>query len=461
MSDWNTTWRHRLIHRAMPLALVIGIMILLHRYASDEAAAIAQSPTLALGLLLVGGYIGGRASAAVRLPRVTGYLFAGLLLGPHVSGLLSKEMLAAGKAIEGVAVALIALTAGGELRLGWIRKNARVLSLITTTELFTVLIGVGAVTLIGRALFPFIPDDLATAAVIAMVFGAIAVANSPTVTIAVIAETRSEGPVARTTLGVTVLKDVAVIILFAIALTVAKDALGGGDGASLGGTLLRELGGSIGMGLLFGLGISLFLRFVARDVAVFVLAVCLAMWGVSSALHLETLLVALTAGFWVENFSSARGEDLIKGIERLSLPVYALFFAAAGTKVDLDALALLWPLALLLSAVRGACVFAGTRLGAWMADAEPTVQRYAWMGFVSQAGVSLALASIVARNFPGWGDDIQALIVAMIAIHEVIGPIGFQWALSKAGEVGKAVTRGEPDEPQGAHASKAPASASG
>src|SRR5690606_26680567 len=106
------------------------------------------------------------------------------------------------------------------------------------------------------------------------------------------------------------------------------------------------------VGVLFGIGIALFLRFVGRDTPLFILAICFAIWQISSAFHLEALLVALSAGFWVENFSRAEGEHLIKAIERLSLPVYALFFAAAGAKVDMDALAPLWPFALILAGAR-------------------------------------------------------------------------------------------------------------
>ena len=360
-------------------------------------------------------------------------------------------MLIAAKAVEGIAVALIALTAGGEIRIEWVRSQARRLALITFSELFVVAAGVLGVVMLARSVLPFMPaDDLLRAFIIAMVFGAIAVANSPTVTIAVISENQAEGPLTRTVLGVTILKDVCVIVLFAVALTIAKNALGEGGTESLGLTLTRELGGSALVGVGFGIGISLFLRFVHRDTPVFILAVCFAIWQVAAVFHLETLLIALTAGFWVENFSRAKGEDLIKGIERLSLPVYALFFAAAGAKVDIDALATLWPFALLISGTRALCVWAGTSLGAHLARAEPTVKRYAWLGFVSQAGVTLALATIVARTFPSWGMEIQAIIIAMIAIHELIGPIGFQYALKKAGETGAERERLAAEKGQGA-----------
>jgi Kef-type K+ transport system membrane component KefB len=299
--------------------------------------------------------------------------------------------------------------------------------------------------LVTRGLFPFVPrGDFLRAVVIAGVFGAIAVANSPTVTVAVIAENEADGPVTRTVLGVTIVKDVCVIVLFAVALAVAKEALGEGGATPLGWTLARELGGSVVVGILFGLGISAFLRFVARDTPVFVLVLCFAIARVSSILHVEPLLVALTAGVWVENFSSARGEALIKGIERVSLPVYALFFAVAGAKVNLATFAALWPLALMIAAVRAACVWTGTTIGARLSGVEPQVRRYAWLGFISQAGVTLALSTIVARTFPDWGPDAQAVIIAMIAIHELIGPIGFQYALRRAGEIGAGRRRSRP-----------------
>lgn len=429
----------RLLYRVLPLSLVVAVLMALRWSGVGVAASGPQSTTIGVGFLLISAFAGGKLAARVGLPRITGYLLVGLLVGPFVSGLLTRDMLLAAKAVEGVAVALIALTAGGEIRIDWVKRQAKRLALITGAELVVVAVGVFGAVMLMRDILPFmITDKPLQAGIIAMVFGSIAVANSPTVTIAVIAENQAEGPVTRTVLGVTILKDVCVIVLFAVALTLAKNALGDGSEESLGLTLARELGGSVLVGVGFGIGISLFLSYINRETPVFILAICFAIWQVSSVLHLETLLVSLSAGFWVENFSKARGADLIKGIEGLSLPVYALFFAAAGAKVDLGALATLWPFALLLSAIRALCVWLGTKAGTSLAKTEPVVRKYAWLGFISQAGVTLALSTIVARTFPDWGGQIQAIIIAMIAIHELVGPIGFQYALKRAGEVGAA-----------------------
>ncbi len=433
--------RDFLLYRLLPFALCLAVLTLLRTTGLGAGGWGAQSVTVAVGFLLIGAFIAGKAATAVKLPRITGYLVVGVVMGPYATELLTQDMLLASRTIDGVAVALIALIAGGEIKLDWMRARLRPILTITLIELTLVATLIFGVVLIGRQLFPFMPnDDLPRALVIGMIFGVLAVSSSPTVTIAVIADTRSDGVLSKTVLGVTVLKDVLIIILFATAMAIARDALsaGGADETPLGLTLARELGGSALAGVAFGMAISWHLVHIKRDVPVFVLFVCFAMSELARVLHLEALLIALVAGLWVENFSKADGHALIDGIERVATPVLALFFAAAGAKMDLGAFAVMWHLALLLVAVRALGVWGGITLGARVAGAEPVVRKLGWLGFISQAGVSLALSAIVVRAFPDWGAEVQVLIIAMIAVHEVVGPIGFQHALTVAGEVGRA-----------------------
>ena len=427
-----------LVYRVVPFGACLAVLVIMRWSGLGVAGVGPQSTTIALGFLLVGAFLGGAAAARIRLPRITGFLLVGLIAGPYVSGLLTHDMMVAGKAVEGVAVALIALTAGGEIKLAWLRQHAARLAVITGLQIVFVGTAVGCVVFFGRSLFPFMPSDLLGAAVISLVLAAIAISNSPTVTIALISDCKAKGPLSQTVLGIVVVVDVCVIVLFAVTLAIAKDVLGTGSGSSLGLSLARELGGSVLVGLGFGIGITAFLRYVSRDTAVFILGICFAMAQIAAAFHLEALLIALTAGMWVENVSSARAEPLMKSIAKVSLPVYAVFFAAAGAKVNLVALASMWPLALLLSATRAAAIWAGAAAGARLARVEPVIARYAWLGLISQAGVTLALAAILQRSFPEWGEGIGVLIVSMIAFHEILGPIGFQYALRRAGEVGKA-----------------------
>jgi Kef-type K+ transport system membrane component KefB len=127
----------------------------------------------------------------------------------------------------------------------------------------------------------------------------------------------------------------------------------------------------------------------------------------------------------------------VDGVHRNSLPLYALFFALAGASIHIDELRELWMFALLFVVLRAAAIFTGTLAGARAADAEPEVRRYAWLGFISQAGVTLGMVVIAGRAFPEWGAELRTLFVSMVAIHELIGPVAMQYGLRRAGEMGK------------------------
>jgi Kef-type K+ transport system membrane component KefB len=117
--------------------------------------------------------------------------------------------------------------------------------------------------------------------------------------------------------------------------------------------------------------------------------------------------------------------------------VLVLFFAAAGANLHLDALADVGIFALAIAALRMALIHATAKVGARVAGLGGEPPTLAWMGLVSQAGVTLGLAILINAEFPEWGARLYALIVSMITLHETVGPILFRAALSRAGEVGR------------------------
>jgi Kef-type K+ transport system membrane component KefB len=114
--------------------------------------------------------------------------------------------------------------------------------------------------------------------------------------------------------------------------------------------------------------------------------------------------------------------------------VFVVFFALAGAKIKPDAVLQLWPLVIPIVIVRAAGIWAGTKLGAWWANAEPAVGKYTWMGLISQAGVAIGLSSVVASVYPERGEEMRTLFLAMIAINETLGPILFRLSLLRSGE---------------------------
>jgi Kef-type K+ transport system membrane component KefB len=248
-------------------------------------------------------------------------------------------------------------------------------------------------------------------------------------------ETGARGPLARTTLGVVLVADVVVILLFTAAFSLAQGSLGGAPAGASSSLfqLLREVLGSICAGLLVGGVVSLYLRFVRHELVVFAVVVVFA--TAAQALQFELLLSLLVAGFFVENLAPVRAEPLVETLHHMAVPVFVIFFAMAGAELDVASFASLWPVILLLAVVRGAAILGGSRAGARIGGAEPVVAREVWTGLVSQAGVALGLATIIAERLPGLGRAMQVLIVGIIAVNESVGPVLFRRGLSRAGEI--------------------------
>lgn len=425
----------------MILLLLLAGWIAVDRYGPIQEG---REATVTLGFLLLSAVFAGRLAARWGLPAITGYIVLGLAVGVGALGLVTESHIEQLGLIDDVAISLIALSAGGELRIEELTQRARSLGGIVTAEMLAVFVVIAGAVLLLAPVLPFTAGrPLLAVAIIAMIFGSIAIANSPSVAIAVINDSRARGPVSSTVLGVTVIKDVAVILLFAVALSVARTLLSS-DAAFDPVFFARigwKVGGSLAFGALSGWIISLALR--RAGVSKVLLALAAAFFNAEAAvlLNLEILLLSLTAGFFIENISPVHGEPFVEGVEENSLPLYAVFFALAGASIHLDELVALWPIIMGFVLLRAAAIFGGTWAGARITASEPAVRRYAWLGFISQAGVTLGMVVIAAEAFPEWGDELRTVFVAMVAVHELIGPVLLQYGLRLAGEVGQRVER--------------------
>jgi hypothetical protein len=203
------------------------------------------------------------------------------------------------------------------------------------------------------------------------------------------------------------------------------------------GDLALELGGSLAGGVVLGALVTFYMRGVGAVLPLFIVGIAVLASQVSRQFHLEPLLLCMVAGFIIENATSM-GRRFIDAIERSSLPVYVVFFAIGGAAMNLEAVRSMWFVALVFVAARAGLIAASTAAGEALAgQASSAVKRYAWMGFLPQAGVTLGLASIVARKFPDWGPEVKTIALAMIAMNQIVGPVAFRWALLRSGEAGR------------------------
>lgn len=418
------------------ILLVAGLMHAARSFhAADQASSVGALVTF--GYLLLTAFLTGGLFKRLRLPRLTGYIATGIVVGPAALGLVSERAVESLQIFSGVAVALIALTAGTELELRAMRPLLRTIGAITALAVCGTTVLLAITVFLARRMLPFMHGmTVGHAVAVSLVLGVVMVAQSPAVVVALRKELDAEGPVASTVLGVVVIADLVVILLFAIVSAFAKSTFGQASQQGIVPALAWELLGSLVAGVLIGVILAAFLRFARGGSALFVLTVCFVVAEVGRRLHLDPLLVALSAGVFIRNTTDV-GDDLHEGIEGSSLPVYVIFFAVAGATIHLDVLGVVGLPAVLFVVVRGLGFLVGNNVAARIAGAPDAVRRWAGFGLLPQAGLALALASLFAKAFPEFGADAAALTLSVVAINEIVAPALYRMALVRAGETSR------------------------
>ena len=423
------------LKRLLTLTALIALTYLVMAF--DAPAQHRTTATVLLGFILLSAYIAGAASAGFKLPRLTGYVLVGIIVGPYALGIFTEELVESLRVIDELALALIALTAGGELKMHELRKSFRSIVGMSFGIVAFVVVGMMLLVLAVKPLVPALASlSWGLTAAEALLLAIWCANSSPDATIAVINDSGAEGTFTDTVLGVTIFKDVVVIVLFAVGLSVAGPLAGeGAFDPALIGTVAWEVAGAFLVGGALGWGFSLYLERNPESTVLVTLLFSYLLVLVAHAVHVELLLAAVGAGFVIENFSEA-GDRFINDSEANSLVVFAIFFALAGAALDLNTVVRFWPCAVVIVLVRGGLTWAGATVGARVTDSPTPVIRYGWMGLISQAGVTLGLSLLVAREFPTWGTQFVAVTTAVIIVHLLLGPVLLKIALTRAGDAG-------------------------
>ena len=429
-----------ILKRLAIVAVIFFLMTVLH-YSTliRESDASVFSITL-LGFMLILSYNLGRILVRFHLPKLTIYMISGLLCGPFITGFVTHEVISNLKFVDNLALSLIAFIAGGEMRLNDLMRLKKTLVGISAYETIYVMILCTAVFALCSPFIGFMSgQSWLFVGCVSLLVGTVLVANSPAVTIGIIGEYGSKGDLTEAVLGTVVLKDIIVIVLFAavfgaVSVFIAPNTVV--DFRSIFLHVSYEIIVSVFVGVAMGGLIWLYLRYVGEQNVLFILGAAFMSYELAVHYELEVLLIGLSAGFVVQNFTK-QGEELIRRTEQ-SLPVvYPVFFSIAGAKMNLEALMSMWFLALALVAVRLVGIYYGSRTGARLSKSPAAVQKYAWMGLVSQAGVALGFAIVIGRRFPEWGTQLETLIIAVVGINQLAGPVFLKYALEKAGEIPK------------------------
>ncbi len=401
------------------VVILVGLAI-----KSYSPVGMFNNAAYALGILLLVGYIAGKLVKKLRFPSITGSILAGILVGPYGLALISLKNTDDLQLLNGLALSIIALTAGGEINFSRLKKNLKAINAILIFQSVIMISGIMIFIVLIKPWIPFLkPLDLNVAIASGLLLGIIATASSPSTTLAVIVESGVRNRLTEITLSIVMLKDIIILFLFCIGLNISMGLVGGSEQgqATIMATFL-QISGSLGSGVVIGFIIVLYLKFVNKDTIVFILALSFFTYEILEPLHLHPLLVMMVAGFVVENFSK-EGDNLMKHLESLSPPVYVVFFTLTGATINLNYLRELWLLAILISFTRIIFKHLGSWTGAFLAKEPAAVRKRIWMPFISQAGLSLGMAKIIEESFAGLGTNLAVLIISVIVINQIVGPL--------------------------------------
>ncbi len=378
-------------------------------------------------LLLLAGFTIGKLVNKLKLPAVTGYLIAGIIMGPSILNVMTPQMNEAATILSHLALSLIAFNIGSQFTIRTIKSLGKSVVWITFLEAF------GASIVVTLAMY-FLADQPLH---IAMLFGAIAAATAPAATIMVIRETKAKGTFTDTLLAVVAIDDPVCVILFAIASGFASLTLHNA-GVSPFMVFLDSILGVI-YALLVGIGLGLLLTRVIpkiktpAELQTLSLGLIILGSGLAIQWNLSPLLVNMALGSAIANLSH-RADSVIDKITALDTPLYVLFFTLSGASLNLSSLKEIGLVGIIYVVFRVIGKMLGSTLGAYISDADENVKKYLGLGLVPQAGVALGLALIAKQTMPEIGEFIHPAIVSATVIYELIGPPLAKFALIKAGD---------------------------
>ena len=391
-----------------------------------------------LGLILLLALLAGHLVQSLRVPEVTGYLLAGIALGPSVLGWVSHENLQALNVLSEVALRLILFSVGSVFQHARFSRYGKRIFYLTLIEsaAAALLVGLGALV-IGQ------PWQVAG------LLGAIAIATAPASTLMVLRECNSKGPLSDTLLGIIAVNNI--LCLGAYSLVAACIDLGSGWGAS--GALLEtfygsiypliwQLLGSVALGFLVGLMLAGWATKVNEQGEMLMLLAgsVLLCVGVARILELSALIASLGVGATMVNLS-ARSRRLFNTLSRTDPPFYAIFFVIAGADLDVSLVPSMGILGIYYLFARAAGKFWGARYAARWLGLEDAVQRLLGFGLMAQAGLAVGLVLVINQRFPEYAEIVSTVVLSSVVVYEMFGPISTRYAITRSGEA-------RPDQPE-------------
>lgn len=384
---------------------------------------------LYIAVLLIAGILFAKIISFLKFPAVTGYLIAGIIIGPYVLGLIPKEGVRSLEIVSEIALAFVAFSIGSEMKLSVMKQLGLKIMTITVFE------ALGAFFVVLTGLLVFFRTNLP----MALTLSAIGCATAPAATLLVIKEYKAKGQIVDVLLPVVALDDAISIIVFGIASSMAASLIAGGELSAVSmivlpvGKILIALILGIAAGVLFA-GIQ---RFAKNEEELLTITVgfMLLLAGVCKVLGVSDLLCIMSASATAANIGKGMAKS-ISLVNRVTSVIFVLFFVLAGADLDLPGLLQVGMLGIFYILARVLGKYIGSYVSARFSGLDKKVYQNLGLTLIPQAGVAIGLSLIASRTIPEpYGAQIRTIILGATIVYELVGPLAAKIGLQRAGAI--------------------------
>ncbi len=396
----------------------------LHKYYSGLNGT--TSVLLALAIIMFAGFLMTRLTKLLKLPNVTGYIIAGILIGPSVFGLVSKGFISNMGFVSDIALAFIAFDVGKFFKKEMLKKTSCRIFLIT---FFEALLSGALVTLLLKIVFK-LPLSFS------FLLGAIATATSPASIMMTINQYHARGDFVNTLLQVITLNNVICLFVFSITTSIIT----ANSGTLNVFTILMPIIYNfivIIIGFLCGLLLGSLLRHRSKDNRLIIaVAMLLGLAGICTIFNISPLLSCMVFGATYINFK--KDNELYKQLNNFTPPIMSLFFVLSGMSLNFSALKTAGLIGISFFLLRFLGKYIGAYLGSMIARKDQKTRKYLGLALLPQAGVAIGLAFLGVRMLPeGLGNMLLTIVLSSSVLFELIGPACAKMSLFCAGSIPK------------------------
>lgn len=371
------------------------------------------------------GLLCGRLVKLIKLPNVTGYLIAGLILGPYVTKFIPLDVVNDFSVISDMALSFIAFTIGCGFKRSYLKKVGMTPVVIAIFE------SLFAVFAVQGVLLAFGTDPQ-----LAVLLGAIAAATAPAATLMVIKQYGAKGPVTDTLVSVVALDDAVALIAFSVCVAIASVIGGGKFEAKTVYMPLIEIFGALLLGALYGIIFKIPLKFFkkAGNRQIITVGLVFACAGTANLLGWSSLLACMALGMTLCNISR-ESDSILSVADSVTPALFLLFFATSGAALNITIIPQIGLIGVIYVLARIVGKVGGAWLGAVIMRAPKTVRRFLGPALIPQAGVAIGLTLVAQTAAPAYADQIRAVVLCATLIYELVGPVVTKLTLQGAKEI--------------------------